>query len=278
MPEVCDLLVIANPVKDFTDVETERIQTYINNGGKILWLQDPYINIRNYDENNYQNTKKILSQFGISFSKGIVIEESADNMIAGSPDLIIPNLTYNEIVKDIYTDGKIIMADAGKINTVSGEERTNLGVTISAFIKSTEKSYYRENFSMNTTSLSKTEGDEEGECVLGATITKKIDDEKTATMVAYSNAVFASNYSLPLRDGSYITFITARNNKDILLNTVAYLTSREDSIRIRKDTGIVTFSTATETQDRIVKIVIFGLPVVIMVTGIVITIIRKRKK
>lgn len=34
MPETCDVLIIANPTKDFTDLETEKIQNYINNGGK----------------------------------------------------------------------------------------------------------------------------------------------------------------------------------------------------------------------------------------------------
>ena len=38
MPETCDVLVIANPTSDFTDLETEKIQNYINNGGNIMWL------------------------------------------------------------------------------------------------------------------------------------------------------------------------------------------------------------------------------------------------
>lgn len=277
MPEKCDVLVIANPEKDFTDVETGKIQTYINNGGKIFWLQDPYINIRNYDANNFKNLNSILSQFGISFSKGIVIEQSTDNMIASLPDLIIPNMTYNEIVKDIYTDGKIIMADAGRINTVSSEELNKLGVTASAFVKTSDKAIYKEKFDMSAATLTKNDGDEEGSFVLGEILTKKINDEKSATLVAYSNALFATNMALPMGN-SVTTLISLRNNKDILLNSVAYLTNREDAIRIRKDTGVVTFNTATATQDTIVKTIIFSVPVVIIIAGIIITIIRKRKK
>ncbi|MBR3325684.1 MAG: GldG family protein [Clostridia bacterium] len=277
MPEKCDVLVIANPEKDFTDVETGKIQTYINNGGKIFWLQDPYINIRNFDVANFKNINSILSQFGISFSKGIVVEQSTDNMIAGLPDLIIPNMTYNEIVKDIYTDGKIIMADAGKINTVSTEELEKLGVTASPFVKTSEKAYYKEKFDMTATTLTKSAEDEEGSYVLGEILTKKINDEKSSTLVAYSNALFASDMALPMGNTA-TTLISLRNNKDIILNSVAYLTNREDSIRIRKDTGVVTFNTATATQDTIVKTIIFSVPILIIIAGIVITIIRKRKK
>ena len=273
MPEICDVLVVANPVKDFTDVETEKIQTYINNGGKILWLQDPYLNIRNYDENNYPNLKKILSQFGISFSKGIVIESTADNTIAGAPDFVVPELTYNEIVKDIYKDGKIVLPDTGRIITASTEELNKLGVTATSFVKSSSASYYKENF--NT--INKEAGDEEGSFVLGEILTKKINDEKSATLVAYSNALFATNMAMPIGNG-YTTLISLRNNKDILLNSVAYLTNREDSIRIRKDTGVVVFNTATVAQDNIVKSIIFGVPVLIIIVGIIVTIIRKRRK
>lgn len=278
IPEMCDVLIIANPTKDFTDIETQKIEAYINNGGKIIWLQDPYINITKYNPSNYKNTNKILDLFGISFSKGIVCEQSPDNMIAGLPDLIIPELTYNEIVKDIYTDGKIVMTDAGRINTKSEEELEKLGVTATSFVKSSSKSYYKENFDTNQTTLGKADNDEEGPFVLGEILTKKVNNDKEAKLIAYSNAFFETNVTLALSN-TITTPISIRNNKDIMLNTVAYLTNREDSIRIRKDTGKVNnFNTATQTQDVIVKTIIFTLPVVIIIAGIVITIHRKRRK
>lgn len=277
MPEECDVLIIANPTTDFQDVETERIQNYINNGGKIFWMQDPYVNISGYDRNNYPNINKILDQFGISFSKGVVCEQSSSNMVYSYPDLIIPELTYNSIVKDIYTDGKVVMCDTGRINNVSDDEMESLNVTASAFIKSTETSFYKETISESASYLMKEDGDEEGAFILGETLTKKIDDEHTATLVAYANAFFATNYAVAL-GSSYTYPIALRNNKDLLLNTVAYLTNREDSIRIRKDTGLVAFTTATGTQDTIVRWVIFGVPALIILAGIIISIRRRVKK
>lgn len=276
VPENCDALIICNPVKDFTDVETEKIQTYINNGGKIMWLQDPYITIKNYDENNFKNTNKILSLFGISFSKGIVCEQSTDNMVSSYPDLIMPYLEYNSIVKDLYTDGKIIMADAGKINTVSEDELSKLNVTADSFVKTSEKAYYKEDYS-DGNGLQKSDKDQEGEYTLGEILTKKIDDNKSAVLVAYSNAFFATNYQFVIGN-SYASLIELRNNKDILLNTVAYLNNREDSIRIRKDTGVVSFNTANAKQTNIVKIIIFALPIIIIIVGIIVTIKRKLKR
>ena len=276
MPETCDVLAIANPTKDFTDLEKEKIQNYINAGGKIVWMQDPYMFTSGWTESTtYPNISKILSQFGISFSSGVVCEESSSNMIAGTPDLIIPNMTYNGIVKDLYTDGTVALLDSGKINTVSDEELEKLGVTASPFLQSTDTSFYREN--INSDISKKLDTDEEGPFVLAEILTKKIDDDTESTLVAYSNALFATNYTVQI-SGSIGTPISIRENKDIILNTIAYLSNREDSIRIRKDTGIVSFDAITEQENRFVLWIIFAIPIIIIIAGIVITIIRKRKK
>lgn len=277
MPEQCDLLIIANPIKDFAESETEKIQTYINNGGKIMWMQDPYIGIRNYNEEDYPNTNKILANYGISFSKGVVCENASSNMVENAPNLIIPYLSYNSIVKDIYTDGKIILLNSGKINFESDEKLEELNVTTENFVKSSESSFYKEKIDDNDTYLTKAQSDEDGPFVLGTIATKKIDEEKSSTLIAYSNAFFATNYEIQLGYG-YAMPIALRNNKDILLNSVAYLTNRDDSIRIRKTTGVVEFATATQQQAINVRTIIFVVPLIIIITGIVITIVRKRRK
>lgn len=273
MPEVCDVLIIANPIKDFTDLETQKIMEYINNGGKIMWMQNPYILDENVNEANLVNVNKILSLYGISFSNGIVCEQNSSNMIMGSPDLIIPELSYNDIVKDIYTDGYLVMFDAGRINNVDDETLESLNVTASPFIKSTENSFYRNN--ADSSIYQKLDSDEEGSFVLGEVLTKKLSDEKSSTLIAISNAMFATD--IPIQIGQNVTTpISLRNNKDILLNSVAYLSNREDTIRIRKDVGTVTY-TATQVQDNIVKIIIFGIPVLIIIIGIVISVIRRKR-
>ena len=276
MPETCDVLVIANPTSDFTDLETEKIQNYINAGGKIVWMQDPYMFNAGWTESTtYPNITKILSQFGISFSSGVVCEQGTDHMIAGTPDLIVPEMTYNQIVQDLYTDGMVALLDSGRINTVSDEELEELGVTASPFLQSTETSFYRAD--INSDISQKLDSDEDGPFVLAEILTKKIDDDTESTLVAYSNALFATNYTVQI-SGSIGTPISIRQNKDIILNTIAYLSDREDIIRIRKDTGLVSFDAITEQENRVVLWIIFAIPVIIIVAGILVAIVRKRKK
>ena len=54
--------------------------------------------------------------------------------------------------------------------------------------------------------------------MLAEILTKKIDDDTESTLVAYSNALFATNYTVQI-SGSIGTPISIRQNKDIILNT-----------------------------------------------------------
>lgn len=268
-PTDCDVLVIATPLKDFSDSETEKILNYIQNGGKILWLNDPTI-----EETNFPNIKKILDIFGLSFSKGMILETDASKMLIQNPQLIIPEVLYHSITTDIYTSGGVMFASPGRINIVEEEKLNELGVTTTPIIKSSEKSIYREDFTI--TSMNKTDKDEQGSFIVGAEFEKKIDDEKSAKLIAYSSNLFASDARITSGNQA-INIIYVYNNKDLALNSVAYLSNRSDSIRIRKDTGTITY-TATEQQNKIVKAIIFAVPVIIIIIGIIVWQIRRRKK
>ena len=82
---------------------------------------------------------------------------------------------------------------------------------------------------------------------------------------------------LPLDSSSSTPIIQYRQNKDLVLNSIAYLVDREEDITVRKSTGTVTY-TATETENRIILAIIFAVPVIIMIIGIVVWIKRRRRK
>ena len=71
--------------------------------------------------------------------------------------------------------------------------------------------------------------------------------------------------------------IAYRQNKDLVLNCIAYLTDREEDITVRKTTDSVTY-TATEQEHNIILAIITAVPLVIIVAGIVVWQVRRRKK
>ncbi len=266
IPEDCDTLIIPNPTKDFSDLEADKILSYINKGGKILWLGEATI-----EDVDMPNISNILGQFGVSFSKGIIIEEDSSKMILQSPELILTDISYHDITDDITN---VVVASSGKLNIESDEKLQELNVSINTLLETSEKSFYREDFTISTST--KTDADESGTFTVGAEFVKKIDDNTEAKLIAFSNCSFVTDMAIT-SGSSQLKLINLYNNKDLILNSIAYLTDRGDSIRIRKDTGYVTY-TATQKQDNIVRLIIFVIPLIIIIIGIVIWQIRRRKK
>lgn len=275
VPEDASLLVIASPEKDFMENEVEILTTYINKGGKILWMNDP-----KFAENSYPNMQKILDQFGITFEEGIILEQNENKMALQAPNYIIPEIATTNATKDIATDGGILFVNATKISLKTDEELEALNVTPQTILSSSEASLFRKE--VNNTSSYKISSDEEGKFTLGVKLTKEIkkdeegENKKQATLYAISNNFFVSDYPVTIGSSSVYP-ITFYNNKDYILNTIAELTENENGISIRKDTGVITY-TVTEAQDKIIKISITAFPTIIIIIGIIVWLYRKRKK
>lgn len=270
IPNDCSALIICSAQSDFTDFETELISNYINLGGKILWFNDP-----SFKNTYFPNTNKILSMFGIKFdNSGIIFEQNSSKMIMQSPNIILPDINYSNITSDIMTDGGIMLLNSGKLLFEEDDVLENLGVSVENLVSSSSSSFYRTNLSISSTSP--TDSEETGSFTIGALITKKISDDISSSLIAFSNNLFATDYAVPINNQN-IPAIYLYNNKDLVLNSISYLTNREDTIIIRKDTGTVTY-TATEQEDNIIKVIIFGIPACIILIGIVVWQIRRRKR
>ena len=82
---------------------------------------------------------------------------------------------------------------------------------------------------------------------------------------------------VPISNQYYKYAVELYNNKDIILNSISHLTERTNTITIRKDDDSETY-TVTAQQDSIIKMIIFIVPVVIIILGVIVWIIRKRRK
>ncbi len=269
VPQDADVLVIASPTKDFVDGEVEKITTYINKGGKILWLND-----QDFSTQERPNIQKILDLYGVKLDKGIVLEQDDSKMIAETPNFIIPNITSTKATKDIATDGGVLLINSGKITLADDEKLEELKVTNETILTTSEKSLFRVNVA--NTSTSKIDTDQEGSFTIASKLTKQINDDTSSSMYIVANNLFATDY--PIATGSsQVPAIYFYNNKDFTLNMISDLTNREDTITIRKDTGTITY-TATAQQNTIIKSIIFTMPAVIIIVGVVVWILRRRRK
>ena len=273
VPDDCDTLIITTPNKDFDEITTNAIIDYINSGRNILWLNSVIA-----EEQDLPNVNKILAMYGVNpFEVGGIRETTAEKMVYNSPDLIMPELQYHEITDNLQNG--MLFLNATKINLLSSEELANLNVEETDILKTSEGSYFRTNF--YNSGDEKTDEDEVGPFLVGAELEKTITEETEETNDVVSKLIiFGENYfvsDLPLSSSVNSPLIQFRQNKDLVLNSIAYLSDREEDITARKTTGNVTY-TATEQENTIILAIIFGVPILIIVIGIVVWIKRQRRK
>lgn len=268
VPDDCVTLIIASPKKDFTSFESEAIKTYINRGGNIVWLNDPYSSTE-----EMPNIKSVLDTYGVTIRQdGAVLEQDASKMVMSIPDCILPTIENSTITNGIK---EILLLGSGRLEFVSDAELEALNAVKTNLLTTSEKSFFRTN--MQNADFKPSEGEKEEVNVVAASIEKLNQyTGDVSKLIVFANNAFATDQPVYAGNAAYPA-IMIHDNKDLMINTVKYTAEVEDGLTIQKDIK-TTFYTPTEAQDRIIKIIIFTLPVLVIILGVVIWQLRRRKK
>lgn len=271
VPEDCDVLILTTLSTDLKDIERDAILNYIKKGGKIALFTDA-----NTTKTSMPNFQKVLDEYGISISEGILLEQDTSRMLSNSPSAILVTVeSGTSITKNINMATNACFINSGKIILKDSKTLEDLGVEVETLATTSQKAFYRSDLGIESTS--KQNGDEEGIATVGALLTKKIDDETTSKLIVYSNNMFVTSTQIQLNSQYYLYAYELYNNEDLALNSIAYLTDRDDIIMLRKDVEVSTY-TVTEQQEVIILTIIFSVPAIIIIAGLVVWQIRRRKK
>ncbi len=272
VPEDCSVLMITTLAEDITEAERDAILDYIQTGGNIIIFSDP-----NSTGREMPNFQEVLDEYGISISEGVMLEQDSDRMLYGTPSAILVTVSpYSSVTSGTNMTMSACFMTAGRINIADSDELEELGVEVETLATTGENSFYRTDYSIST--YSKTDDDEDAEeATVGALLTKTIDDETTSELIVYSNNIFITNMQIAINSQYYSYALDFYNNEDLAMNSIAYLTDRENMITIRKDYEESTY-TVTDQQNTIILTIIFTIPVVIIIIGIIVWQIRRRKK
>lgn len=271
VPEDCSVLAITTLNEDIKEIERDAIIKYIKNGGEIILFTDA-----NVTKIKMPNFQKVLDQYGISISEGIMVEQDTSKMLTGSPSAILVTVSAGtSVTENINMDTNACFINTGKINFKNNEELEKLGVVVETLATTSSKAFYRADLTIESTDKQK--DDVEGSATVGALLTKTIDENTTSRLIVYSNNMFVTNVQIALNSQYYSYAYQLYNNEDLALNSISYLTGREDIIRIRKDTETTTY-TVTEEQQLTILTIIFSVPVLVVIVGIIVWQVRRRKK
>lgn len=298
VPEDCNLLVIMAPIKDFMEPEVESILNYINRGGDLIISSD----VGNIAE-TYPNLQRVFDQYGVKINHtGYVYETDSKYSLSNYPNIFMPQVSSsNEITSEMYTDGNFTLwfVYAGRLEFESDDKLKELNVLREDLLTSTENSLFISDIDKSATEA--VNSATKGKSIISSVLTKTILDDskisetteekeadnindendsklddKESTAVFIANSSFITDYKVEQLSSSYpISYLG--NNRDFMLNSIGFLSKKENSLKIRKDMSSSTYA-PTAQQHRIVMTIIFLIPILIIVLGIVVWQLRRRKR
>lgn len=257
VPEDAACLVINAAVQDFSDVDTQKVLDYLNQGGKVVLVVG-------YTEEETPNLDKIRAYAGLTLVDGLVVEGSSDHYY-GIPYYLLPEVDSSVYTATIYQN-YYVFAPYAQGMLIENEEAE--GMSYKTFLTTSDKAFSKLDNS-NMTDFEKAEGDVEGPFVLGVEAKKTLEDGAEATLVVYSCEQIFTDETSSMVSGA---------NRAMFVSTISNFVNHEVSISIPAKDYNISYITIPQSKAVLVGIITaIVLPVGCLACGFVIW-YRRRKR
>lgn len=257
VPDDCSVLLINAPKTDYTKDESKMIREYLENGGNAIIFVD-------FMTKDLANFNSILEYYGTAMVDGVILEEDPNYYEGAYRNNILANVGNHEITSNVTNSGKRVIAlNATGLETPEGVRNT---LVTDVLLETSNTSYSRTD--IDSTDPNKLEDDIDGPFAI-ATATKETYNGVETNVIVFGTPFLVSDN---LIDNASI------GNFDLFLNSVNYVTGREESITIMpKKLGIERLFIKSSQVYLWGVITAFVIPLLILSIGGVI-VIRRRKK
>lgn len=263
IPNNASLLIIVGPTSTFLDEEQALFTDYIAGGGKILVLYDAVM------DGNKSNLDKWLYNYGFGFNDDFVIDVDSSIMI---PVNIVPQYNSHPIVEDMrknnvpssFIIARSIVPVASRYNG-----------TFSNILFTSKNSYGKIEPTFDISRAKFTPGvDIPGPVSLAMIGTYNSSSTNDGMIAVFGDAHFALNGYVSVQSQNDIALV---GNKDLILNTIAYMLGSEKNITIRpKEYDTMPLNLTMSQSNLIVLLVQLALPFLFAVVGVCIWYRRRR--
>jgi ABC-type uncharacterized transport system involved in gliding motility auxiliary subunit len=256
VPKDCTILVVAGPHLDYTDAEVAAIRSYVEDGGRALFMLDPPLNVGREATSENPALVKLLGDWGVTVDKNLVLDVSEAGQLfgLGPATPLVLNYETQPIVREMKGSATVFPV-ARSLDTKASSK------------SSPEKLFATSADSFATTNLSSGEvridpkKDRKGPFTLAVAGTYSTGKPGAqGRFVVVGSSTWASNAVLPAR---------TLGNRDLFLNMMNWLSSDEDLISIRpKEPEDQSFLMTRAQQNMVLYFSIFVMPLAIVVSGI----------
>ena len=240
IPDDCDLLFLYAPTTDFTEDEIKLISTYLQAGGKMIYLMGE-------TDKEMTNLNGLLSEYGMNVVDGYLAD--TERCYRRNPYYVFPTLSVSDEMAAGLDSKMVLMLYPKGMEIVDPSRDT---ITTEAFMRTSESGGYRID----------EEAREQASYVLGAVAT---EDESRLTVITSDTLV----------DENITKAYTTLENNTLFMNAVTENFDEVSNVSIEPKSLSVTYNTMQHVGISTL-VAIVGIPLVILVGGFV-TWLKRRK-
>ena len=276
IPADASVIVIAGPSTDYLPGEIDVLRSYLEGGGKALFLLDPPADPEASDQSGLLS---LIAEWGISVGNDVVVDVSGLGQLLGA-DATVP--VAADYPPHPITDGFALLTAFPLARSVNPASVGTSGRVAQTFIETSERSWAETDLEELEAGEVTPDGDDvDGPISIGAAVSITVesadasgtspadsmeeatDDEEDAQapearVAVIGDSDFASNGALGIQ-----------GNRDLALNTINWLAQQENLISIRPRLPEDRRITLTADQQwRLQVIALFMIPAAVIGAGL----------
>jgi ABC-type uncharacterized transport system involved in gliding motility auxiliary subunit len=270
VPDDATIVALIGPTADLLDEEAERIRRYLAKGGKLLLTMDPPLGER---PQPLTSLTDIAREWGIDVGTDVILDVSgrsnSPSVAVAAPPYPSHPITENYNIQSVFPLARSVTPVAGGTD----------GRIAQAFVQTAPAAWAETDLAGLQASqepdLNEESGDKPGPVDIAAAVSVPVakpadsgesgaDDPDEADAPQTRVAVFGDS------DFASNSLLFTLGNRDLLLNTVSWLTAQENLIAIRPRERGDSRLTITQTQMNAVWwMAVAVIPALVAVAGIV---------
>ncbi len=256
VPEDAECVFINAPTEDLSSDDTEKMLSYMEDGGDVLL-------VTGYTDRELKNYESLLDFYGVSVSRGLIIDSDSGHYYGRNPFYLLPDISYDEITAGAYDSGSYVFVPEAQGLTVSEREDTEA----TSLLTTSDYSYVREDLA-SSDSYEKQEGDIDGPFATGLKC-ERTAGETTSTGVIYSSRFLFTESADEMVSGT---------NQKLFSGTLGSLVSQTSGISIPVKSYELSYLTLPENRMILIAfITIILIPFAFLISGFVVWFKRRRR-
>lgn len=256
IPEDAAALIMVSPTSDITDAQYDMLLSYLENGGRLLLFTD-------YQNGLLPRLNDLMANYGVQASNSMVIEADSNYYFPSYPYYLFPQCQEHQITTGLVGNGRYVMLPLSHIIKPLDSYRSSL--VLEPLLTTSESAFAK----IDVQTLEKEAGDEEGPFTVGMAISEVVDETETRIVWYPTSLLMASD----------IDTAVSGSNSVLVLNSLSWLLGEETS-GVVIDAKALSAQRLTVTASQVVMwavILLIVVPVVCIVAGIVIFLLRRKR-